>query len=52
MESLNKQMLSAVSNGDLTTVEKLVREGADINYTDSWGILQCLLLLGQAVSKP
>ena len=37
MESLNKQMLSAVSNGDLTTVEKLVRQGADINYTDSWG---------------
>jgi len=37
MESLNNQMLSAVSNGDLTTVKKLVSQGADINYTDSWG---------------
>ena len=37
MESLNSQMLTAALNGDLTTVEKLVKQGADINYTDSWG---------------
>ncbi len=37
MESLNKKLLSAVSNGDLTTVEKLVSQGADINYSDPWG---------------
>lgn len=37
MNDLNKQMLSAASNGDLETVEKLVSSGADINYTDQWG---------------
>ena len=37
MENLNKKMLSAAFDGDLTTVEKLVSQGADINYTDNWG---------------
>lgn len=37
MENLNKQMLIAASDGDLATVEKLVSQGADINYTDGWG---------------
>lgn len=37
MEELNKQLLSAAINGDLDTVEKLVAQGADINYTDNWG---------------
>lgn len=37
METLHNQMLTAALNGDLTTVEKLVEQGADINYTDSWG---------------
>ena len=30
-------MLAAASNGDLATVEELVAEGANINYTDAWG---------------
>lgn len=30
-------MLTAASNGDLVAVEKLVKQGADINYTDPWG---------------
>ena len=37
METLDKKMLEAASNGDLTTVEELVLKGADINYTDAWG---------------
>ena len=37
MENLDKEMLAAAIDGDLTTVEKLVIQGADINYTDSWG---------------
>lgn len=37
MEDLDKKMLTAASDGDLATVEKLVIQGADINYTDSWG---------------
>ncbi len=37
METLNKKMLTAAINGDLATVEELVRQGADINYTDAWG---------------
>lgn len=37
MESLNDQMLTAASNGDITTVERLVKQGADINYTNAWG---------------
>jgi cytohesin len=37
MENLNKQMLTAALNDDLATVEKLVKQGADINYTNSWG---------------
>jgi cytohesin len=37
MENLDKKMLEAASNGDLTTVEELVLKGADINYTDAWG---------------
>lgn len=37
MEDLNKRMLTAAFDGDLATVEKLVSQGADINYTDAWG---------------
>lgn len=37
MENLNKKMLAAALDGDLAAVEKLVIQGADINYTDSWG---------------
>ena len=37
MEDLDKRMLAAAFDGDLATVEKLVNQGADINYTDAWG---------------
>lgn len=37
METLNEKMLAAASNVDVATVEKLVAQGADINYTDAWG---------------
>jgi len=37
MESLNEEMLTAAFDGDLTTVEKFVKQGADINYTDPYG---------------
>jgi cytohesin len=37
MENLNIHMLRAALDGDLGTVEKLVAQGADINYSDSWG---------------
>jgi cytohesin len=37
MENLNEQMLQAALNGDLATVEKLVSQGANINYNDAWG---------------
>jgi len=37
MENLDKKMLTAAFDGDLATVEKLVSQGADINYTDNWG---------------
>ena len=37
MENLNTKMLTAAFDGDLATVEKLVSQGADINYTDTWG---------------
>jgi len=37
MENLDKRMLDAASGGDLATVEKLVSQGADINFTDAWG---------------
>lgn len=30
-------MLTAASDGDLATVEKLVHQGADINYINQWG---------------
>ncbi len=30
-------MLAAAQQGDLATVEKLVTQGANINYTDAWG---------------
>jgi ankyrin repeat protein len=36
MENINEKMLAAASNGDLATVEALVSQGADINYTDTW----------------
>lgn len=35
--NLDDKMLAAALNGDLATVEKLVVQGADINYTDTWG---------------
>lgn len=37
MENLNEQMLQAALRGDLATVEKLVSQGANINYNDAWG---------------
>ncbi len=37
MENLDKEMLTAAFDGDFATVEKLVSQGADINYTDTWG---------------
>lgn len=37
MENLNQQMLDAAIQKDLQLVEKLVAEGADINYNDRWG---------------
>jgi uncharacterized protein len=37
MKTLDEQMLQAALNGDLATVEKLVSQGADINYKDKWG---------------
>ncbi len=37
MENLDKKMLTAAFDGDLATVEKLVSQGADINYSDDWG---------------
>ena len=37
MENLDEQMLQAALNNDLATVEKLVSQGANINYNDAWG---------------
>lgn len=37
MENLDKKMLAAALNSDLTTVEELVSQGANIDYTDTWG---------------
>ena len=37
MDDLNQQMLNAALKYDLDTVEKLVSQGADINYNDRWG---------------
>lgn len=37
VENLDEQMLQAALNGDLATVEKLVSQGANINYNDAWG---------------
>ena len=37
MENLDEQMLQAALKGDLATVEKLVSQGANINYNDAWG---------------
>ena len=37
MENLDEKMLRAALKGDLVTVEELVSQGANINYTDTWG---------------
>lgn len=37
MDSLDQQMLNAALENDLVTVEKLVSQGANINYNDKWG---------------
>lgn len=37
MESLDQQLLHAAIQSDLATVEKLVSQGANINYKDKWG---------------
>lgn len=37
MENLNGQMLQAALSNDLAAVEKLVSQGANINYSDAWG---------------
>lgn len=37
MTNLNQQLLDAVVEGNLSLVEKLASQGADINYIDRWG---------------
>jgi ankyrin repeat protein len=37
MENLDEKMLTAALNGDLSTVAELVTQGANINYTNTWG---------------
>jgi ankyrin repeat protein len=37
MKDLDEKMLTAASNGDWATVEELVAQGANINYTNKWG---------------
>lgn len=37
MKDLDEKMLTAASNGDWATVEELVSQGANINYTNNWG---------------
>jgi len=37
MPNKDQQLLEAAQKGDLAAVEKLASQGADINYTDSWG---------------
>jgi len=37
MKNLDEKMLTAALKGDLVTVEKLVTQGANINYTDTGG---------------
>ena len=37
MENLDEKMLTAAADGDLAAVEKLVAQGANINYIDNWG---------------
>ena len=37
MENLDEKMLTAALNNDLLIVEKLIRQGANINYTDATG---------------
>ena len=37
MENMDEKMLAAALSGDLAIVEELVSQGANINYTDSWG---------------
>jgi len=37
MSNLDQQLLDAAVKGDLSAVEKLASEGANIDYTDPWG---------------
>lgn len=37
MSSIDQQLLDVAIKEDLAAVEKLVLQGADINYTDPWG---------------
>ena len=37
MNNQDDKMLAAALTGDLATVEELVKQGANINYTDTWG---------------
>ncbi|WP_119080253.1 ankyrin repeat domain-containing protein [Chitinophaga alhagiae] len=37
MENLDDKMLAAAASSDLAAVEKLVSQGANINYINSWG---------------
>lgn len=37
MSNIDQQLLDAALKGDLATVEKLVSQGANIDYTDPWG---------------
>jgi uncharacterized protein len=37
MKDLDEEMLAAALTSDLATVERLVTQGANINFTDRWG---------------
>lgn len=37
MNTLDDEMLAAALKGDLAAVERLVRQGANINWVDKWG---------------
>ncbi len=49
MNDLNNQMLSAAFQGDYMAVERMVDQGADINYVDHWETLQRFSHPGKAI---
>ena len=43
-KEMNKQLLNAAEKGELSTVEKLLKEGVDIDYcTAGWGITALMI---------